>query len=402
MRKTLTQIILLISLFFSQRIYAQDLYFAGFSFIGDATEDNNYPIAMQLYNSDKQILNKQLIHALKSLKRTDLNLIFDKQGILKKGNAVALAYGLQKESVTVIQVEDKYQTKLEVTGEIYAFDYSDQEHKLIANFPSGSSVTVTSKNKLSTNEIKNYLENMYIPGKNLTTQKISYESESGSMTNSVFDNWVARLETAKIERSKKDLRLQIREIKLDDAVNKQITGSSNYIRDKKMLINETGRNFERNLSVNQNVPVLPYSLGRALGSSMIARFADTDFNITIPESDLVIDILIREFKKTYVDNRVYDGYIYGAFITLRVLEPRENSLKFESKFNYKDEIQVPKNYKLVIEDDWPLWMGAQKKMFDILTKQISLRNDNELSRITSNSEIKSSLKVLEEIIISCR
>lgn len=378
---------------------AQDFYFAGFSFIGDTTEDENYPVAIQLYNADKQTLNKQLLSALKKLKRTDLDLIYDKQGILKRGNAVALAYGLQKESVSVVQVEDKYQTKLEVTGEIYAFDYSDQEHKLIANFPSGSSITITSKTKLSTQEITNYFENMYIPGKNNVSQQIFYES---GINNSVFDDWVARLETAQLERSKKDLRIQIREITLDDAVNKQIIDSSKYIKDKKMLINETARNFERNLSKHQNLPVLPYSLGKALGSTMIARFADTNFNIKIPAADYVIDIFVREFKKSYIDNKVYDGYIYGAFITLKVLEPVANSVKFESKFNYKDEIQIPKSYKLVIEDDWPLWMGAQKKMFEILTKQISIRNDSELSRITANSEIKKSIKVFDEIVSMCR
>jgi hypothetical protein len=379
---------------------AQDFYFAGFSFIGDATEDENYPVASQLYKADNQVLNKQLIGSLKNLKRTDLNLVYDKQGILKRGNAVALAYGLQKESISVIQVEDKYQTKLEVTGEIYAFDYSDAEHKLIANFPTGTTVTVTSKNKLTKQEIKDYFENMYLPNKNSTSQKITLEG--GSTLNNVFDNWVSRLETVKIERAKKEKRLQIREITLDEHVIRQLSGSSEYIKDKKMLTNETGRNFERNLSVNQNVPVLPFSVGRALGASMIARFADTDFRIKIPDPDMVIDILVREFKKTYVDNRVYDGYVYSAFITLKVIEPYANTIKFESKFNYKDEIQIPKSYKLVIEDDWPLWIGAQKKLFEILSKQISVRDDKELTKITSTVNVKDLLKTFDEIITESR
>jgi hypothetical protein len=379
---------------------AQDFYFAGFSFIGDATEDWNYPVASQLYKSDSQILNRQLFIALKNLKRTDLNLIYDKQGILKKGNAVALAYGLQKESIATFQIEGGYQTKLEVTGEIYAFDYTDLEHKLIANFPTGVSVTVNSKNKLTKQEINDYFENMYLPNKNNTTQKITYEGNSS--TSSVFDNWVSRLDAVKIERAKKEQRLQIREVTLDEPVAKQLTNKSEYIKDRKMLVNETARNFESYLSIYQNVPVLPYSIGRALGSSMIARFADTDFNIKIPPADYVVDILIREFKKSYVDDKVYDGYIYGAFITLKVIEPLANTIKFESKFNYKDEIKTPKSYKLVIEDDWPLWIGAQKKLFEILSRQISLRDDKELARITSTPNIKESLKIFDTIVSDSR
>jgi hypothetical protein len=97
---------------------------------------------------------------------------------------------------------------------------------------------------------------------------------------------------------------------------------------------------------------------------MIARFADTTFELKIPPPDYVIDLTVREFKKASVlDNKVYDAYIYGAFITLKVLQPDLNNVKLDSKFNYKDEIQVPKNYKLKIEDDWPSWIGAQKKLF---------------------------------------
>jgi hypothetical protein len=47
-------------------------------------------------------------------------------------------------------------------------------------------------------------------------------------------------------------------------------------------------------------------------------------------------------------------------------------------------------------------MGAQKKLFEILAKQISVRDDKELSLITNNPNIKDQLKNMEEIIISCR
>jgi hypothetical protein len=148
--------------------------------------------------------------------------------------------------------------------------------------------------------------------------------------------------------------------------------------------------------------MLPFSLGQALGKNMIARFADTTFDIKLPSPDFVVDINVREFKKAYVDNKAYDGYIYGAFINLQLLQPDLNNIKLDSKFNYKSEIQVPKSYNLKIEDDWPIWMGAQKKLFEILAKQISVRDDKELSLITNNPNIKDQLKNMEEIIISCR
>ena len=189
---------------------------------------------------------------------------------------------------------------------------------------------------------------------------------------------------------------------LEDAVLNQLPNNSNYIKDKGALISETARNFERNLSSNQNVPVLPYSTGRAIGSSMIARFSDTSFEIKIPPPDFVIDITVREFKKAFIDNKVYDGFVYGAFATIKLIQPDLNDIKLESKFNYKDELKSPKGYKVSIEDDWPLWMGAQKKLFEILTKQISKRDDQEIFRITSTANIKDQLKNFDTVINACR
>jgi hypothetical protein len=382
-----------ISIFFSLTCLAQDLYFAGFSFIGDTTENDSYPVAVKLYESNSRLLNDKLNESLKNLQRTDLTIIKDKEGLIKSGNAVALAYGLQKESVTIYFVDGKYNYQIYVDGQIYAFDFSNSEHKLITNVPSGWSHVFTSPKKLSKEEINKTIENIYIPKKNPT-----FSSPAAS----VFDQWVSDLENAQISSAKKYTRLQVRNITLEDPVSSQVNGSSEYIKNKKTLINETARSFESYLSHYQKVPMIPFSLGQALGKNMIARFADTTFDIKLPSPDFVVDINVREFKKAYVDNKAYDGYIYGAFINLQLLQPDLNNIKLDSKFNYKSEIQVPKSYNLKIEDDWPIWMGAQKKLFEILAKQISVRDDKELSLITNNPNIKDHLKNMEEIIISCR
>ena len=372
---------------------SQDLYFAGFSFIGDTTENDSYPVAVKLYESNPRLLNEKLNWSLKNLKRTDLTIIKDKEGLIKSGSAIALAYGSQKESVSVYFVDGKYNYQIYVDGQIYAFDFSSSENKLITNIPSGWSHVFTSQKKLSKEELYKAIENIYIPNKN---------PGFSSPPSSVFDQWVSDLENAQISSAKKYTRLQVRNITLEDTVNSQISGSSEYMKNKKTLINETARSFESYLSHYQKVPMLPFSLGQALGKNMIARFADTTYSIKLPPPDFVVDINVREFKKAYVDNKAYDGYIYGAFINLKLLQPDLNNIKLDSKFNYKSEIQVPKSYNLKIEDDWPIWMGAQKKLFEILTKQISARDDKELALITNTPDIKDQLKNMEEIIISCR
>jgi hypothetical protein len=407
--KTLLKILLLLILYSLTTIAkSQDLYFAGFSFIGSITENENYPVALSIYKSNNRSLNQQLNESLKKLKRTDLNLIRD-SGLIKSGNAIAIAYGLQKENLAEYQVEGGYQTKFEVTGEIYVFDFSDSEHKLITNIPTQISITVPSPKKLSPQEIQNYFENLYLPGKNVVPYKmIRIDDDSGDAIPSVFDDWVNRLETASIEKAKSYNKLQIRNVDLDPVVQGQIS-NSRYIKNVKNLKIETARNFESYLSKYQKVPVLPYAVGQAIGSSkngMIARFSDTNFDIKIPPPDFAIDILIREFKKTYIDNNVYDGYIYGAFVTLKVVRAGfgdvKDEIKSEFKFANKFEIQVPKSYKLKIEDDWPSWMGSQKKLFQNMSEQISIRDEQFLSDKTNTPNIKDQLKNFEDIINKCK
>ena len=389
-------------------VKGQDLYFAGFSFIGATTENENYPVAISIYKANNNLLNQQLSESLKKLKRNDLNLIKD-SGSIKSGNAVALAYGLQKETLAEYQVEGGYQTKFEIIGEIYVFDFSDSEHKLITNIPTQISITVPSPNKLSAQEVRGYFENLYLPGKNVVPYKIiRIDDDSGVAIPSVFDDWVNRLETASIERAKSYNKLQIRNIDIDPVVQSQLTNSK-YIKDIKSLKNETARNFESYLSKYQKVPLLPYAIGQAIGSSkngMVARFNDTNLDIKIPPPDFAIDILIREFKKTFVDNKVYDGYIYGAFVTLKIVRAGFNDVKeevkSEFKFSNKFEIQVPKSYKLKIEDDWPSWMGSQKKLFQNVSEQISIKDEQFLSDKTNTPNIKEQLKSFEDIISKCK
>jgi len=405
--KTLIKILSFLILFNLTSIAkGQDLYFAGFSFIGTTAENENYPVALSLFKANSRTLNQQLSESLKKLMRTDLNLIKD-SGSIKSGNAVAIAYGLQKENLAEYQVEGGYQTKFEVLGEIYVFDFSDSEHKLITNIPTQITITVPSPKKLSAQEVQNYFENLYLPGKNVVPYKI-IKMEDDSPIPSVFDDWVNRLETASIEKAKSFNRLQIRNVDVDPVVQGQINNSK-YIKDIKNLKIETARNFESYLSMYQKVPILPFAAGQAIRSSkngMIARFNDTNFEIKIPPPDFAIDILIREFKKTFVDNNVYDGYVYGAFVTLKVVRAgfgdEKDEVKSEFKFANKFEIRVPKSYKLKIEDDWPSWMGSQKKLFQNVSQQISIRDEQFLSDKTNTPNIKDQLKSFEDIINKCR
>lgn len=365
---------------------AQDLYFAGFAFVGNkAQAQTRYPVASELFKQDAVALNKPLNEALKKLKRSDISIIKGESGSLKSGNAVGLSFGLVNERIERLVEQNEYQSYYRVIAEILVFDFAAGEGRVIANYPVAVEYHVESKELPTAADDKKAFQAIY---QDLGTEK------------SIFNAWVNKLEQVKIVRGKNTIRLKIRNIDLDPAVVNQLPEE---LKANNTFATETAQRLEVALVTNQQVPVLPYTGGEAIGNAMLIRFADTDFQLRLPEPDFVIDVLVREFKRVTVEQKnVYDAYIYGAFVTLKVLEPLGSDVKFESKFNYKNQIQIPKSYNLKVLSDWSIYARYQDALFNAITKQISERNDKALADITNTPNIKDQLKSFENIINQCK
>ena len=66
MRNTLLTLFF-ITVFYSPFVYAKDLYFAGFSFLGNADQDFRYPVAVNLFNKNTTVF-KNLRYSFKKTK----------------------------------------------------------------------------------------------------------------------------------------------------------------------------------------------------------------------------------------------------------------------------------------------------------------------------------------------
>lgn len=365
---------------------AQDLYFAGFSFVGNKSQaQTRYPVASELFAQDALRLNQSLNEALKKLKRTDINIIKGEPGSLKSGNALAMSFGLVNERIERLVDQGEYQSYYRVIAEVLVFDFAAGEGRVIANYPVAVEYHVESKDLPSAEDDKKAFQSIY---------------QTLGADKSIFDAWVNKLEQVKIARGKNTIRLKIRNVDLDPAVVSQLPDE---LKANNTFATETAQRLEVALVTNQKVPVLPYTGGEAIGNAMLIRFADTDFQLKLPDADFVVDVLVREFKRATVEQKgVYDAYVYGAFVTLKVLEPVGGDVKFESKFNYKNQIQVPKVYNLKVLSDWSIYARYQDALFTAITKQISERNDKSLAGITSTPNIKDQMKSFENIIDRCR
>ena len=112
-------------------------------------------------------------------------------------------------------------------------------------------------------------------------------------------------------------------------------------------------------------------------------------------------MLIREFKNANVDKEKFVVKIFGAFITLKVSEPLSGKTYLDSKFNFKNELVIPKSENFKILNVWDVYQRTQDALFSKLSKQISLKDD-KLKEITKTKNIKKQLTDFEEVIKKCK
>ena len=364
-------------------VLSQNLYFAGFSFLGNANQDFRYPVAAKLFEENPTIFKDPLDKALSGLKRKDLNFIKE-LGTIESGQAVTIAFALTDESIERFTTIDGVTSAYKIYAQILVFDFN--EKKVITNYP------VLVQKETLTNGIPNSIEDFNI----LKNMYLDISSKS-----SIFNFWAEKLETAKLLNAG-SIHLQIRDVKLDGAVINQIPEK---LSKNDLLKVRSAQKLEYHISSKQNVPILPFTLGQIgnFKKGLIARFSDSlEYNLTLPEADYVMDLLIREFKNVTVDRDRFEVKIYAAFITLNVLEPLTNTSYVNSKFDYKNELVFPKSENLKILNEWDVYQRTQDALFSNLAKQISERDDAILPSITGTANIKSQLVKFESIINKCK
>ena len=368
---------------FSNQISSKNIYFAGFSFMGNADQSFRYPVADKLFNENNLIFKEPLDKALSQLKRDDINLIYD-LGTISSGEALSMAFSVFDESIERFSTKEGVTNAYKIFAQILIFDFN--EKKIITNFP------VLVQNETLTSNIPNaeydfgILRNMYL----------DINSKS-----SIFKQWVKKLETVNILNAG-TIHLKIRDVILDDDVKLQIPPK---LKKNNLLKIRSAQKLEYQISSKQNVPILPFTVGQIgnFKSGLIARFSDSlEYNLRLPDADYVIDLLVRKFKNATVDRGQFEVKIYAAFITMKVMEPLTETIYLNSKFNFKNELIFPKTENLKIIDEWDVYQRSQDALFSKLAKQISLKDSVVLKTITNTKDINNQLTKFEGILKKCK
>ena len=278
MYKFINLSLLLIVLYFfvPYTLISKDLYFAGFSFVGNADQSFRYPVADKMFKKNNTIFKEPLDEALSKLNRNDINLIYD-LGTISSGDALSIAFSVFDESIERFSTKEGVTNAYKIFAQILVFDFN--EKKVITNYP------VLVQNETITNSIPKTEYDFEI----LKSMYLDVNSNA-----SIFKQWVKKLENINI-LNPGSIHLKIRDVILDDGVKGQIPTK---LSKNNLLKIRSAQKLEYQISSKQNVPILPFTIGQIgnFKSGLIARFSDSlEYNLTLPDADYVIDLLIRKF-----------------------------------------------------------------------------------------------------------
>jgi hypothetical protein len=397
-------------LFLSSYCYSNGMkvYYAGFAFIGDADKlELNYPASLKISKEKDEkgsfLLENELKKRIDKFKSNKLDLSLG-LGDIKDASAISLAFAVDWENVAIEKVLNLYKFIVSINAQILVFDF--KEKKIIASFPISVDLIDTKEASLfsqdkskevSVDDIKK--SKLYSETIEQLVRQIYFNPDE---KNNIFDIFIKKLASLDI-KEKYGHRIKVNDIKFEE---KALTTFKELNVDPVFAKNFIANNFIKYLSTNQNVSVLPFVTGSAIGKKMSARFMNGDvYNLEIPKSDYDVDITTRGFKTVEFDRTAsVVGLVFGTYFSIKVFQPDLDKTYLEANFTGKGQKTISVFQEASDVDKWSTYQETMLNFFNNFTLQINKQQDKWLkeSSDTPLKDLKPQLKLFDELLKKCR
>ena len=372
--------------YFSPVIAAEkmDVYYGGVSFIGNFADnkrlyEHSFALSEEKNAEGLPVLEQALLARVKKINRDDINFVVGGLGNIDTGSAITLAFGVDWENISIENIAGIYKIVVDLHAQILIFDYNSQ--KIIGSYPVALQVRDVSETEPSAELIRSIIRSLYL------------NDEYGM---NIFETFAERLKEVPIQASFGQY-LRVNNVILEEKSLPFIpTGNQGAF---KTLV---AQSFGKYLSTNQNVSLLPYTKGEAIGSKMALRFSNGDiFNLITPSSDYGIDLIIRGFKKVKAgENHAKVSWVYGSYVRIKVEQPDTNKLYMDIPFVNAAVKEVPISQSSV--DDWSAYQESLFSFFDQFSREISKPSKKWLGKVTKVKNASKQLKAFNNILNKSR
>lgn len=370
---------------FSSQSFAKiKLYYAGVAYMGDySAKDKLYKYSSQIIDESNE-LDTALRQRIEQVENDSVDILVGAHLVdYGKDDALTMAFALQNENISIENIGGVYKIDIDLRANILVFDFNNMT--IIASYPISIQLRDSSNTKPSGSELKNIIRNLYL-------------GDSGV---NIFDSFIERLSALDVKRSFSNT-VKVRNVLLRDDAKKNMPGI-NEQRAEEDYKTYLAQIFSTYLSKNQNMSVLPYSKGHAIGYKMPLKISNAKvYNLSIPGETYSIDIDLRKLKKANIgENDYIKRWAYGTYMGIKLLIPDSDVIYMDAKFRklVKKDVSSRTNHTV---NDWSIYQESIYRFFDEFTKNISDTDSGWLNGVTRTENISEQFERFNEKIISCK
>jgi hypothetical protein len=332
----------------------EKLLFAGFAFSGNYENRNVlYPYSARVelikdYNG-QPLLNKVFNQKIKLRPHEDARLTTE-LGRIGEGSQVTVAFALTYENIEYIELQDQIVLYLRLNFNVLAFDRKSKQ--LIAAYPIRLKYSEIVRDRLTDAQVLELFKTIYL---------------TNDLGINPFDLWLDKFADLKI----KDFYNKHLQVKHVDFEPEALTRLADERISPKAFANLLANELETSIASNNNVPIVPWSPGEAVGRVMPMRFADGNaFNLNLPVPDYEVDFAVRAFRGTSVEDPSSWQNIYRVLGTIKIRDVAAARYMLNENIYNTQIITLAKRYNPKIED-WPQYRKTAFELIDETSKQFS-------------------------------
>jgi hypothetical protein len=290
-------------------------------------------------------------NAIKLIKNPNLQIITSELGDYKKDQGISAAVVIDSEDVSQEVIGGHVKIVVTLRGQIVAFNF--KEMKVIGSYPLTAELIDAKDRKLSEQEVAASVKQLY-----------------GSFIRELVDRFNKISINTDYTRG-----IQIKNIVIPNDIAKSIQKSNQSTKDIQTFV---ARNFEKYLSINQNVAILPFTKDQSVGGRLSARFSNGEiYNLEIPSPDYTISLELKKMKSVSVtSNSVEDVYGYLSIMNIKAEQPEMKKTYLDFDVRYVLPVTIPKS--MTDHDDRAHYLESTIQLVNTFSKQVTLQDSDWL------------------------
>ena len=368
------------------------VFYAGFSFSGNYIDKSSIkytdPLTKIKNENGIDIISLSLLNTIKKTNPVSFKIDFNFADI-EKGleESVVMAVVLDHEDFfyEYEPITETYLNNIQMFFQIIFYDFKSR--KLIAAIPYDVSMPFFTKKELSENEIREYIKTFYTKG--LKSMDGDKNINAFSMVEDILNSFILK--------EKYKFRAGVTKVSFEEKslpfIPERFKKNQNYLK------NVFAQLFSSRLSLHNDIALVPYTEGMAVGAKMKQQFVNSDkiYDIELPKPDFNIEISVRGFKKVLAKKSdINNIFFWATFVNLNIFQPELNKVFMNN--NLKNVIQKSIPAQIENINDWYKFYIATYELFDGYSLNIKNLNKDWIKKTNDSDGFSNDMQTVNKLM----